>query len=227
MGFKLIGLLTLGSSPREDLMSIISTIIPEKEIILEGALDGLSEEEIMNLSRLPGYYPLFVNTNYGSFTIQREALLPLLTKKADEMHKKGCSHLILLCSGDFEPFPVKIPMMIPARIVEGAIKSVSNGGVIGVIVPVEAQVHAAEKRWKKLGFNPIVVSVNPKEATYSEINQKLKAQSLEQIALDCIGYTPDLQKELKQKYEIPVWLPLTLASRVIMDIHSAIESAKE
>lgn len=223
-GITLIGLLTLGTSPREDLENVISPIISRDYLLLRGALDNLTKDEIVALCDIPGSYPLFVRTVYGSFTIQREALLPLLTNKAREMSGMGVKAIILLCSGDFEPFPTEIPLMIPARLVEGGAKSIAKKGDIGIIVPVADQVPAAKARWRKAGFNPIMMDVNPTTADAEEIVNSFEPHFLEQIVLDCIGYSPELQKELSQRFGLPVWLPLTLAARIVTDLYPEIRT---
>lgn len=214
----MIGLLTLGTSPREDLENVVKPIIPEGKFILNGALDNLTENEIKLLCEKPGSYPLFVRTQFGAFTIQREALLPLLTKKAEEMAEAGVKFIILLCSGDFQPFPTTIPTMIPARILEGAAKSVSRNGGIGIVVPVAEQIPAAEERWRKAGFKPILMEANPTTVEVEEIIKGFEGEMIEQIVLDCIGFSPSLQEGIRQRIGKPVWLPLTIAARAVIDL---------
>lgn len=221
----MIGLLTLGTSPREDLENVVKPIIPEGKFVLKGALDNLTKSEIQSLCKKPGTYPLFVRTQYGSFTIQREALLPLLTKKAQEMAATGVKFIILLCSGDFQPFPTTIPTMIPARVLEGAAKSISKNGAIGVVVPVAEQIPAAEERWRNAGFKPILIDANPTTVRVEEIVKGFEGEIIEQIVLDCIGYSPSLQEDIHQKTGKPVWLPLTISARTVMDLISDIQDS--
>lgn len=221
----MIGLLTLGTSPREDLENVVKPIIHEGKFILKGALDNLTESEIQSLCKEPGSYPLFVRTQYGSFTIQREALLPLLTKKAQDMAEAGVKFIILLCSGDFQAIPTTIPTMIPARVLEGAAKSVSRSGEIGIVVPVAEQIPAAEERWRKAGFKPILMEANPTTVQVEDIIKGFEGEIIEQIVLDCIGFSPSLQEGINKKIGKPVWLPLTIAARAVMDLFPEIQDS--
>jgi protein AroM len=61
-----VGTLTIGQSPRNDIIPDLKEILgKEVELIEKGALDGLSGEEINELSPKPGDYPLVTRLKDG------------------------------------------------------------------------------------------------------------------------------------------------------------------
>lgn len=213
----MIGLLTIGTTPRLDLMKIFREKIPSHvPITMLGALDGLTKKEIESLTELPGEFPLFVRTNDGSFVIQREALLPLLIEKGNRLAEQGAKVIILLCSGQFSPMiDIETLVILPTRLLEGATNSIAKNRKIGVVVPIEQQISYTDAKWRDYGFIPTTIFAHPLETNAKLIAEQFNLEEIEQIVLDCISFNPDLQHQLIEETNLPVWTPITLAIQVL------------
>lgn len=201
-----IGFVTLGTTPREDLEQVIANNDYKKFEII-GALDGLTQIEIENLTDTLGDAPLFVRTNFGSYEIQRDTLIPYIETAANELHRKGYNATVLLCSGAFPAFSAKIPVVLPTEITEMLVKMMNQAPVL-VCVPIENQIPFAQQKWNKTGLEVIVHSFNPLETTTKEIQECIEKSGARQVVLDCISYHSELHLELQRLSEFPIWNPL-------------------
>lgn len=214
----MIGLVTLGTSARDDLKRVYEEIMsPSITVKVAGALDHLSVEEIECLSKIPGNYPLYVRTSFGEFTIHREALIPYIVEAADKLSADGTTVNVLMCAGDFSELYTKKAFMIPSRAMEGAANSIARTKKIGVVVPIEEQAAYSKVKWENAGFEPTVITANPLKATAESIIELFEQYELEQIALDCIGFSQSLKEQLMIKTNSPVWHPLTTTAKLLTE----------
>ena len=77
----MLGLVTLGTSPRKDFEDLFHEYVPGVELRLRGALDGLSDDDIDTLAAQPGDYPAFVGVNGVAREIELTLLQPLAAKQ--------------------------------------------------------------------------------------------------------------------------------------------------
>ena len=62
---KLLGLVSIGQSPRQDYIQAFKPYAPDAEIRVVGALDGKSRDEIDRLAQQPAAYPLLTRLTDG------------------------------------------------------------------------------------------------------------------------------------------------------------------
>ncbi|MFF5995998.1 AroM family protein [Lysinibacillus sp. KU-BSD001] len=201
-----IGFVTLGTTPRVDLEQVIVNNGYEKFEII-GALDNLTQPEIEEISSISGNTPLFVRTNFGSYEIERDILIPYIEKATNELHQKGYNTAILLCSAAFPVFSANIPVVLPTDIIEKMVKSTKQQPVL-VCVPIENQISFAQRKWSEAGIEAIVHTFNPLETTAKEIQYHIEKTGAKQVVLDCISYSSELHLELQQLSDTPIWNPL-------------------
>lgn len=204
-----IGFITLGTTPRTDLEQVIRDNGYERFEII-GALDNVELQEIENISTTSGKEPLFVRTNYGSYEIERDTLIPYIELAANTLQLKGYSIAILLCSAAFPVFSANIPIFLPTEITEKDVK-ITNDSPVLVCVPIKNQIAFAQRKWDLTGLRAIVQHFNPLETTAQEIQYSIENYNVKQVVLDCISYNSELHLELEQLSNIPVWNPLKQA----------------
>ncbi|MCL6460015.1 MAG: AroM family protein, partial [Gorillibacterium sp.] len=187
-------------------------------ILLQGALDDLKPQEIEALSEWAGNNRLHVLTKSGSVSIPQAALLPLLTERARLLAEAGAKLIVLLCSNHFATFTTGIPLLQPGILLERACQSIANNRRIGVLVPSPDQLASAEQRWRQQGYDPKIIAVPPQKMDSEEIAAGFRGTGIEQVALDCISYNEQLQRDLSQLLEVPVWLPSALAAKAVAEI---------
>ncbi|MFJ8234217.1 AroM family protein [Ureibacillus sp. NPDC094379] len=203
-----IGFVTLGTTPRVDLDQVIASYGYEDFEVI-GALDHLSQSEIEEISKTIGDAALFVRTNFGSYEIDREQLIPQIEKAANILHEKDYNAAILLCSAAFPVFTAKIPVILPTAISETMVKMMKLSPVL-VCVPIENQIPFAERKWNRTGLETIVHAFNPLQTKVEEIQTYIEKTYAKQVVLDCISYSSELHLEIQKLSGIPIWNPLKL-----------------
>ncbi|WP_079913341.1 AroM family protein [Paenibacillus sp. 32352] len=210
----MLGLLTLGHSPRADLEVPFRSILPSSvPIAMKGGLDGLTPDAILLLAKQAGEHPLHVITQDGPVVIQQEALIGPLEQRANELADAGAKLVVLLCAGDFPPFQSQAVVILPGQLLENKARSTAGSSRLGVVVPAESQVQAAGRRWRQAGFEPAVMLPPDGTGAVEELIDNLRSAEVEQVVLDCISFTWGLKQKLHEELGVPVWLPSELAAR--------------
>ncbi len=213
-----IAFLTIGQSPRIDIMQDIKLLLPSGiEIIEIGALDNLNEEEISSIAPSNGEILVSRLRNGKQVLIDRKKLIPLLKKciKNIEDHVDG---IVLLCTEDLPELDSKKIFIRPNKLLYN-FASIINGKNLGVVVPIKEQVEFAKKRWKKVFSKVIIHSCSP----YT--NEELRKENFKDfelvdlIVLDCIGYTIKHKIFMYENFRKPILLPRTLIARTISEIY--------
>jgi len=231
----MLGLVTIGHTPRPDFQRAFRQYAGRAEIRILGALDGLSPAEVRALERKRGHvpcpssnpdaesvpvvgdaYPLLVRLADGSTA---EVPLPVLTPRvaacANRLADEGARLVVVLCAGGFPAFPCAAPVLLPGRLVPAIVASVSRTRRVGVVVPVRGQVTAAQAKWEADGFDAVVTWASPVRA--DEIDAAARAVSdpgLEFVVLDCLGHDEEYRGAFARRCRRPVVLAQSLVARV-------------
>ncbi|MFF2483804.1 AroM family protein [Paenibacillus sp. NPDC058071] len=216
----MIGLLALGHSPRPDLLAPFQVALPGVRLTLQGAMDGLSRSEAEKIAESEGNCPLYVHTKDGPLIVQQAWLLDRIEQKCRMLAEQGAELIVLLCSNDFPPIASPVPLLLPGVRLEIAVRSAaSSGGRLGVIVPDESRLTAAENRWRSAGFEPMLMVAQPSSdrERLQEISRHFRESKVEQVALDCISFSVNMQRHLANGLNVPIWLPLQLAVQAVVN----------
>jgi protein AroM len=213
---KILGLVTIGQTPRRDLEILFKRHIPESEILMLGALDGLTGDEIIDLANPEGEYPLHARLADGtSADIPLENLVPLVTCRVKRLASSGAEAVVVLCAGGFPGFDSPVPVLLPGRVVPAAAGAISRDRRVGVVTPIPGQERAARKKWEDDGFSVRVVSASPSHP--EELDRaaaELSNPAPELVVLDCMGYGEECQRKFAERCRRPVLLAQTLVARV-------------
>ena len=143
MAVRKIGLITIGQSPRTDVVPEIREILGQDVQILEtGALDGLSMEEIEGLNPEEGCENVLVSRlKDGAWvTMDENKLIPLLEERIKQLEEQGAALGVLLCTGLFPSIQEgEIPIIYPFRLMETVLPCFSRRGRVGIVTPDEKQ----------------------------------------------------------------------------------------
>jgi protein AroM len=213
-----IGLITIGQSPREDLLEEIREGVGEKAELLEaGALDGLDREEIDALRPAEGEHHLITRLRDGSSTIVgKERIIPKIQAKIQELEEKGVDITVLLCTGEFPEFKTRKPLLQPDKILKHVITAVAEGKKLGVIVPIPEQLPYAEKKWAPTGCRVYAVSASPyhEKESVEEAARSIKLRNVDLVLLDCMGFGAGLKKRVAEITGRPVIQSLSLVAKI-------------
>jgi len=213
-----VGFITIGQSPRVDVVPEIKPYLADVEIIECGALDGLTLEEIKELAPKEGEYVLVSRLRDGTqVRLSREKIVKRLQECIKKLEKE-VDIIGVLCTGEFPELTSKKLLVEPSLLL---LKTVESLGVskLGVVVPDPDQIEMNKRKWSNIADTIKVQSVSPYLGEKDELiraAQELKDCDL--IVLDCIGYNFNAKKLVKKITKTPVVLPRTLMARVIGEL---------
>ncbi len=218
-----IGAVTIGQSPRVDVTPDILPIFPEDtELIQAGALDGLTREQIMQMKPEEGDYVLVSRLNDGTFAKFGESfILKRLQECVKRLEEQEVSLIMVFCAGTFpDIFRANVPVIYPAKLLNGLAAALSRTSNIVVITPDEEQVKQAYDQW-----GPIVKKVTPIPANpygdKEEIQraaEKAKETDADLIVMDCIGYSREAKRLVASVTQRPVLLCRTVLARTVSEL---------
>jgi protein AroM len=213
---KRIGALVIGQSPRPDLVSPLMQLIPACEIIQAGALDGLSPEELPDLSEAT--YPLATQMGNGSHVLVDESFIsPKLQRAQNRLDAKGVAATLLLCAGTFANLHGKQPVYKPFNITCSVLKAL-NMNSIGLITPIPGQEVPIRQRWEPFGWKTTVWTAdlgNQDRTFHQELNARINEFELDCIVLDYVGHPLAQVFQLQRSVKQPV-IDLGYLSMVIL-----------
>jgi len=215
-----VGILTIGQTPRPDLEAVFRRHLPGVELIVQGALDGISKHAIEETAAAGGEYPLFTILRDGTTReISLYRLKPLLDERAKAVAAAGASVAALMCAGNFPDLASPIPVLYPSRVLSAVVRGVCRGNRIGIVLPNAGQVGVAVEHWREKGFDATPAVASPKDpAALSEAAKALADPGLELIVLDCMGFPPEEARRMRALCGRPVLCPQGIVPRIMAEI---------
>lgn len=185
----LLGIVTIGQTPRPDLEATFAAAAPQATVRVAGALDGLGDDAIAALA-VPGPYPLLVRLADGSTAeVPRDALVPRVTAAAAALAEAGAGLVVVACAGAFPAIPCAAPVLVPGRVVPATVRAIAAGGRIGIVTPNAAQAPFAEAKWRADGFDVVVTHAAPSRAgDLAAAAARMRASDVALVVLDCMGH---------------------------------------
>lgn len=219
----MIGLITLGHSPRPDHEEVYNEITPGVPRKLVGALDAMSCDEARNLEDKQGVSPLVcLLSDKTTVEIPLPVLFPYIERQVEVLAAEGAHLAIVLCCGGFPVFNTSIRVLLPGMVVPAVVKATCPDGKIGIIVPNQAQESAAVEHWQALGVSVESAVVSPYEGSgFIEAGKKFRSIHADLVAIDCMGFKDEHRQKLKDLCGCPVVLPTTLVARVALEMHES------
>lgn len=203
---KKLGLVTIGQSPRRDLVEDFYKILPHDiEVVEVGALDDFKTKEEAEhfISPRPGETLYISRLRDGcEIRISKEKLIPLVQSKISYLELVGVDIIAILCSGEFPEFACKIPVIYPDRILKSVVSSFSYKGGSAVIIPSREQVEYAYDKWSTYLKDIEVYPISPYASSmvsFIELGKVINEKNLRLVIMDCMGYKTSHKNALKSK----------------------------
>jgi len=217
-----IGTLTIGQSPRTDIIPELKEVMGfEVEIEERGALDDLTWEEVKDLYPGPDDYILVTRMRDGKeVKIAERHIVERMKKCIADLEKSDVDFIILLCTGEFlKEITSKKLILKPSKLLENILKGILQEGVIADIVPSPDQIQLMEKRWNRTNPNlkAIFDTVSPYTGTDEEIEkvaERIAKSDVNLVILDCLGFNKKIKTIFRKITRKPVLLPRTLLGRM-------------
>ena len=212
-----VRLITIGQSPRDDMVPEMVAWLPECSVSEYGALDGLDADQIARCAPHAGEEVLTTRlADRTNVVIGREIVGKLLQKQISLAENAGVDANLVVCTGRFHDFSHDKPLYSAQELLERKVQNIAQKyRCIGVITPlIEQDKQAIEK----FGQGKVVFTAHANPYSLNsdkEINQaayKLVQNNAEIIVLDCMGY------RLKHSYQVQkiANVPVLLARKVVV-----------
>ena len=218
-----IGLVTIGQSPRMDVVPEMAAVMGPGIVVREaGALDGLSRPAIAALAPTAGDELRVTRLADGSpVFLGKEKVVGLVEARIAALEREGASLTALLCTGAFPKLHATRPLIQPHPVLLGTLRGLSCSGRLGVLTPSVPHVPQTEARWRRDGFDPVVAPLSPYEeedpAAVKRAAQAMRAGGAGLVVMDCMGFRRKTRDELRGLTGVPVLLANLLVARVIAE----------
>ena len=221
---KKIGLITIGQSPRSDIIPDMKMILGHDYEILEaGALDDHTLKEVQQLEIGPDDPILVTRMRDGTeVKITKEFIVPLIQQRITEIEKMGLEVVLLLCTGRFPEFKSKALIVMPSEVVRGAVNATLRHGRLGVVYPAKEQTTEAAKEWGRDELKVYADAASPygPEEELERLAGRLADKDLDLILLNCMGFGYKMKQLIKERTGKPVIEANTLVARVLKELAS-------
>jgi protein AroM len=217
-----IGMLTIGQSPRGDIIpTMTETLGDDYEIVERGALDDLTIKDVKGIEFRADDYILVSRMRDGTeVKITKRFVIPLLQERIHEMEERRVKLIVIMCTGKFPPFDSKGLVVTPQEILKGVIEGSLKKGKLGVIYPAKEQVKGARSEFGREGIEVYADFLSPYEgeSELADLADRLANQSLDLIFLNCFGFDSEVKKVIAKKTGKPVIQSNTVIARVLREL---------
>lgn len=222
---KKIGMITIGQSPRLDVVPEMQEILGgELEVMEAGALDGLNLEEVRQFAPRKGDYILCTRMADGTeVVVARRLIIPRVQRCIDLLARKGAEVVVFLCTGRFPEFSCKRLFVEPQRIVDHFILALDGEHAkIGLLVPLSEQIEQAGKIQSRLKGSIIIKAASPYVPgdEVSRAAEGLKKRGPAVIVMHCMGYTQAMKERVREITGRPTVLARSLVARTLKELMS-------
>lgn len=220
---KRIGTVTIGQSPRVDVVPEIMEIIgPDVEVVEAGALDGLSREEIAGFAPGEGDYVLVTRLADGtSVQVAERYITPRIIEKIQAHFAAGIPLVYLLCTGEFPDFDEGGILIRPQKVLYNMVAAMAEGKRLGVLTPSADQIPQSLARWGKLSGTVKTVPASPYVDARKAVRaaaEELREWGTQLTLLDCIGYNREMRDMVREITGKPAITGRGIAARVVAEV---------
>jgi hypothetical protein len=199
-----IAAVTIGQTPRPDLLEALEARIGSGQALEFGALDDLSRDEITRITakaRVAQEYPLSTRLRDGSqVTLDEADLAPLVQQAIDRAEHAGARVTLLLCAGGFLDARAPGTLVRPFDAAVEQLRTI-DARRIAVVVPFAGQVAPSLGKWRAAGFDVSVVVANPSTL---DVSAAAETAVRDAIVLDYVGHRGRDVEALRARSRVPV-----------------------
>jgi protein AroM len=225
MILKKIGMITIGQSPRVDIVPEMRDVLDtDVEILEAGALDGLTLEEVRKFYPRKGDYILCTRMADGTeAVVAKRFIIPRVQQCIDLLTEKGAEILVFICTGQFPRFSSKRLMIEAQEIVDHLILALHGENQrMGLLIPLSDQIKQARKKYDRLKGKMVIKAASPyaSEDEVSVAAEALKRADPHVIVMHCMGYTQAMKKKVMEITGKPTILARSLVARTVKELIS-------
>ena len=215
-----IAAVTIGQSPRPDIVGEIALFAPGATWVESGVLDGLDEAEVAALAPQEADTPL-VTRAFGRTVLVGEQAISGRVRFAIRDVAPKADVVILLCSGLFDALGTvasAVPILVSGRVFDAVLTAVAGQSRLVVMAPHEGQAEAQRRKWHAAGIQVSVLCAPPYADTDFAALGRRAAGCGDLVAMDCIGYSLAQRAAVAAASGLPTVLARSVAGRVLAEI---------
>ncbi len=216
-----VGFLTIGNSPRPDIMKDIAPVISACcEIVEIGALDDLSPDEFSAVHPTDSESFYVTRAYNGELTVARRWLYNRVAECVNTLEKRGTDVIALLCTGEFPALQTHRPLLIASNVIKNAVANAYTGIPVAIVIPDEGQREYMALRWEAAGIKHKLFHCSP----YGETEQSnavcwsISREPVDFVVLDCMGFSMQMADLFERKTGKRVLLPRKLLCDEILKL---------
>lgn len=222
---KRIGFITIGQSPRQDLVPYLLGRLPAGTLPFEsGALDGLDPDEIATLDSPDAELHLVTKLRNGTpVRLALEKVRPLMQERVTALHQHDVDLNVILCGADWSDLRSDVPLINPGVLFPSVVSALAGKSRLGIIRPSATQISATEEEYQsRLGLDTLVTSASPYEGE-PLANARRAARDLKEfkpalVWMTCVGMQEDMRQTVQEELGVPVILARSLLARLIAEL---------
>ena len=225
MKVKRIGMVTIGQSPRTDVVPEIKEILgADIEIMEAGALDGLTLAEVREFYPKEGDYILCTRMADGAeVVVGKKHILPRMKQCISRLVGTGAEAVLLLCTGKFPEFSCERLLVEPQRVLDHFVLALQGRDQrLGLMIPLQDQMEQARKKYNRVKGEIIIQAASPyaKKDEVERAAKALKKADPHVIVMHCMGYTQAMKKRVMEITGKPTVLARSLVARTLKELIS-------
>ena len=218
---KTVAAITIGQTPRDDIVGEMATLLEGVRIVQAGALDGLTRKEIDALAPAPGDDDALIThlRDDGEVLVAKRRIVPRIQACIDRLADEADAFAIL-CPGVFPPFRSARPVLLPERCLAAVVDAAFDGGRLGVIVPIKEQQASSAARWSRVDPGVMVTVASPYDEPSRLIAaaEELHRARATLIVMECQGFTRTMKQVVRDVTGAPALLPASVLARFLAEL---------
>ena len=218
---KKIGMLTIGQTPRNDLIPGLMDILgPGYEVVEAGALDDHTMDDVNRIDLNPDHYILVSRMRDGTeIKITKKVVIPRMQEQLDRLEDQGVRLTVVMCTGKFPQFRSRGLVVTPSEVLKGVIEGSLKVGKLAVVYPTEEQILYAEKDFGREGVEVYADAVSPYEDDdVKGLLERLVKEDPDLVFLNCFGFPYSIKKQVQEATGKPTIHSSAVIARVIKEL---------
>ena len=205
MNDLIVGIYTVGQTPRPDLVENLKRVAHTFRFELLGALDGLVEDQVPVCG--PGGYPLETRLRDGTRIVVDAAFLGQRLQEAITKWDDRVSAHLVLCAGSFPYLRARKMLIQPF---DCAVSHFAACGLrsLEVVVPFAAQVTSSVRKWEAAGFScraHVLLDRSASGFVERWLPESVGETSADALVIDYVGLPATDLKKAQTEMDIPVF----------------------